>query len=100
MPYADKEKQKAAVREWQRKRKLEIAELKTNKPCVDCGIVYPHYVMQWDHLPEHIKFRNLGDMRWHKWQTFLDEIKKCELVCANCHAIRTYNRRAINSTAE
>lgn len=21
-----------------------------NKPCVDCGIIYPYYVMQFDHI--------------------------------------------------
>ena len=25
-------------------------------------------------------------------ETILDEIRKCELVCANCHAVRTFNR--------
>ncbi len=24
--------------------------------------------------------------------TILEEIAKCELVCANCHAVRTFNR--------
>ncbi len=28
------------------------------------------------------------------WQTVLNEIAKCDLVCANCHRMRTYIRRA------
>jgi hypothetical protein len=49
--------------------------------------------MQWDHLPGFPKLGNIStDFRWRSRQEILDEIAKCELVCANCHAIRTYER--------
>ena len=49
--------------------------------------------MQWDHLPGFEKRANVADLvkRSLKKQAE-EEIKKCELVCANCHAIRTHNR--------
>ena len=50
--------------------------------------------MQWDHLPGTQKLMNLADIV-HIGATrerILAEIAKCELVCANCHAIRTYTR--------
>jgi hypothetical protein len=48
--------------------------------------------MQWDHLPGNLKLGNIStDLRGRSRQEILDEIAKCELVCANCHAIRTFN---------
>jgi hypothetical protein len=50
-------------------------------------------VMQWDHLPGHLKLGNIStDLRGRSRQEVLDEIAKCELVCANCHAVRTFKR--------
>jgi hypothetical protein len=49
--------------------------------------------MQWDHLPG---FEKLGDVSAAFWGRsrleVLAEIAKCELVCANCHTIRTFER--------
>lgn len=63
-----------------------------NKPCKDCGIKYPHYVMEFDHL--HSKKFQLGNAAkgYYSKKEVLNEINKCELVCANCHRIRTHLR--------
>ena len=63
-------------------------------PCKDCQNSFPFYVMQYDHISNN-KVGNIANMvaRAFSMQTILDEIAKCELVCANCHAIRTWNRR-------
>lgn len=63
-------------------------------PCLDCSVSYPPYVMEWDHLPQFEKVMNVSKMRVKrlKRETILAEIAKCELVCANCHAVRTYDR--------
>ena len=64
--------------------------LKSGKPCTDCGGTFPPTAMQWDHLPGTDKVGDLGTLwRRHNKQLILDEIAKCELVCANCHAVRT-----------
>jgi hypothetical protein len=70
--------------------RLFIEELKLNKPCTDCGIVYPPYVMQFDHLDGTTKTANVASLR--NKEKILLEVAKCELVCANCHAIRSYER--------
>jgi hypothetical protein len=64
-------------------------------PCTDCGRTFVPAAMHWDHLPGTAKVNNLGDLgrRWSR-KAVLDELKKCELVCANCHAIRTVRRRS------
>lgn len=68
-----------------------IRELK-NVQCTDCGIKYPYYVMQFDHLRD--KKVSLGGSRASSLSksTIIEEAKKCEVVCANCHFIRTQNR--------
>lgn len=77
---------------WRAKRSEWYFGLKDMRPCTDCGIAYPWYVMQWDHL---------GDKEDHVSKLYannasrdriLAEIAKCELTCANCHCIRTFQR--------
>ena len=61
-------------------------------PCKDCGKTYPYYVMEFDHLGN--KIAAVGDMAGSKSiKAVLAEIEKCEAVCANCHKIRTFDRR-------
>jgi hypothetical protein len=55
---------------------------------------YPWYVMQFDHVRGK-KVDSVSQMRWGRPSMRLvkEEIAKCELVCGNCHAIRTHKRR-------
>jgi hypothetical protein len=65
--------------------------LKAGQPCADCGGTFHPAAMHWDHLPGYEKKASLGVLVRHgSRQQILDEIKKCELVCANCHAVRTF----------
>lgn len=74
--------------------KARIVELK-NKPCSDCGSVFPHYVMDFDHKEN--KLFNIADaFRRVGWSKLSAEIEKCDLVCSNCHRIRTHKRRALS----
>lgn len=68
-----------------------IQKLK-DSPCVDCGETYPYYVMQFDHVRGD-KIRHVSKMVLFSPDTILAEIAKCDLVCANCHAVRTFLRR-------
>jgi hypothetical protein len=65
-----------------------------NKPCTDCSVKYPPYVMDFDHLSDHTKEFNISTMRRSRmaFSKILAEISKCEVVCANCHRIRTNMR--------
>jgi len=74
---------------------LWYAGLKTDKKCADCGNVYHPAAMHWHHLPGHLKEGNVADFaQRHNATRVTREIAKCELVCANCHAVRTWGRRA------
>ena len=67
--------------------------LKDARPCTDCGGVYHPAAMQWDHLPGVDKVAHVAELYRGRRDRVLAEIAKCELVCANCHAVRTYERR-------
>ena len=59
--------------------------------CIDCGELDP-LVLEFDHL-EDKKFTIATGLRNRSWQAVLDEIAKCDVVCANCHRRRTARRR-------
>ncbi len=76
-----------------RVRDAAYAWLKSNVSCVDCGRWYSAGAMEFDHLPE---FDKVGDVsaiaQRGSLSQFIDEIAKCEIVCANCHRVRTDGR--------
>jgi hypothetical protein len=59
-------------------------------PCLDCGGVFPPEVMQFDHVrrPKVMAVSHMVAKLWDR-DRIAQEIAKCELVCANCHQIRT-----------
>lgn len=59
------------------------------QPCAVCNIKYPWYCMDFDHIDPTTKLFNLAKPKGSKEDIIL-EIKKCEIVCANCHRIRTF----------
>ena len=70
-----------------------LRDLKTKTPCVDCGINYPYYVMDFDHVRGQ-KQANVMELVSTLSKKRIDlEIAKCEIVCSNCHRIRTHMRR-------
>ena len=67
-----------------------------SKPCADCARCYPHYVMDFDHRPGEKKCFNLANAMGQtriSAKRLQAEIDKCDVVCANCHRIRTHMRR-------
>lgn len=78
--------------DWQKQKNSFIASLK-NKPCIDCGARHHYSMMDFDHIDNN-KVMNVSKMRNKSMDTLLAEIKKCELVCSNCHRLRTWIRMA------
>lgn len=69
-----------------------IARLK-QRPCQDCGEVFPVECMDFDHV-RGAKKANVSEMLHRPSAEVLAEVEKCELVCANCHRIRTRDRHS------
>lgn len=74
------------------KKNVELVnKIKEETPCKDCNNFYPCYVMDFDHLRD--KLYGIASItRAKSKKTLLDEIAKCEVVCSNCHRIRTHKR--------
>ena len=65
------------------------------KPCSDCGQRFPLCVMDFDHVRGN-KLFSLGHANGKgiTEEMVYAEIAKCDLVCANCHRIRTHGTYA------
>lgn len=63
------------------------------QPCMDCGVRYPAPVMEFDHRPGVEKVCHISGMVSARSRYTLDDIReeiaKCDVVCANCHRMRT-----------
>lgn len=82
------------AQEREREMKAWLREQKTDKACMDCGVVYPSYVMDFDHRDPALKVGEVNQViKRGSWQALRDEVAKCDLVCANCHRIRTWAPR-------
>lgn len=75
-----------------RLRNAELIREHKSKPCADCGVLYPYYVMDFDHRDGKDKVINLAHASRMTRPKILEEIAKCDVVCSNCHRERTYQR--------
>lgn len=62
-------------------------------PCADCGRRYPSDAMDFDHV-RGTKLVDAAGMRRLGLRGVKAEIAKCDVVCVNCHRLRTKRRRA------
>lgn len=111
MPYKDREKQKQYLsKHFRDNRELYynrhrtrinilrqiVQEIKEKNPCVDCHNFYPYFVMEFDHVRGE-KYANVSALAVEgSLRLILKEIQKCDVVCSNCHAFRTEERRVLN----
>lgn len=56
-------------------------------PCLDCGESDP-LVLEFDHRGDKA-FDIARGLRDRSWRAILEEMAKCDVVCANCHRRRT-----------
>lgn len=105
MPYKDEDIRKAYARRHYQNRieayaaknksaRLEREEyvfnLKATSPCIDCNQYFHPCQMQYDHTGSD-KVASISDLIRNSTLTAIKlEIEKCELVCSNCHAMRTW----------
>lgn len=63
-----------------------------DRPCQDCGNRYPSYVMDCDHRDPAQKTINVSQLLLSSVTRLWEELDKCDVVCANCHRIRTHGQ--------
>lgn len=102
-----KEKRKSHSKQWYQKNKKEhianvikkaklarewINEIKS-VPCMDCGKTFPPCCMDFDHREPHSKEFDIALCVAYPREKLEKEIAKCDIVCSNCHRIRTHITR-------
>lgn len=98
MPYKDKAKRMAYQQNAIARNKRMVKDLKASTPCADCNQYFHFSVMDFDHIRgEKRESINYLVNRNMSRPALLRELAKCELVCANCHRMRTFSRLAIKS---
>ena len=75
-----------------RQSKQYIIDQKDNKPCTDCKQIFRYWALDFDHIED--KYKSINTLQNRQLDLIKQEIKKCELLCANCHRIRTIERKA------
>ena len=76
---------------WTKQRKLKFLEWLKTQSCCDCGIS-DYRVFEFDHTSTD-KLHNVSFLLHAGSDARLwSEIVKCDIVCANCHRIRTIER--------
>lgn len=68
--------------------------------CVDCGFSGHHSALDFDHKNAKLKQMHISG-HWiitAPLEILLEELKKCELRCANCHRIKTWVRQDTQSS--
>lgn len=68
-----------------------IRTFKDGKPCADCRESFPSYVLDFDHRDQTTKTIIVSRIaRTQSWRRLHAELAKCDVVCANCHRVRTH----------
>ena len=72
-----------------------INRYKIFKKCSYCGYNKNPYALQFHHVNEEDKINNVANI-WRtsyvQWKKIKAEIRKCIVLCANCHSIETQER--------
>ena len=88
------------IKEWRKGAKARLAQLvdkELEKGCMDCGNKHPA-VLQFHHRqgekPHRDRSVRTMVRRCRTLPAIMDEIAKCDVLCANCHLIRHYNENS------
>ena len=84
----------AARNDRRRDRGLELTRSVKDVPCADCGGRFPPECMDFDHVRGE-KIAGVAQLLKKTAERIMSEIAKCEVVCSNCHRIRTKARRRL-----
>lgn len=59
--------------------------------CTKCGQAFHHAAMHFHHVRPEEKDQKISAMLGkYSWDRILGELRKCALMCANCHQVHHY----------
>ena len=70
-----------------------LKRIKTMLGCTICGYNKCSDALHFHHVIKEEKQREVSQMRMYSIKTLKEEIRKCVIYCANCHAEHHYNER-------
>ena len=80
------------TKKFQQARRQFLNEYKLNLGCSVCGYREHAAALHFNHVSGIKKF-NLSQDAKRKLSDILKEMTKCEILCANCHAIHTFENK-------
>jgi hypothetical protein len=81
----NREKKATAKQKWK--------EFKSTLSCVQCGQNHPA-ILDFHHIERHPDNRKVNKLLTNKaYKQAAEEVKKCLVLCANCHRIHHHNER-------
>ena len=66
---------------------------KMSKGCQVCGYNEHPVALEFDHIDKADKVMDISNMRKGNLKKLIAEVRKCRVLCANCHAIHSKNQR-------
>lgn len=96
---ANKTKMKNAMAAYYQRKRRFVADFK-NKPCADCQGWFHPVQMDFDHRPGETKLFDISTPGICRIEKIYREMKKCDVVCSNCHRLRTYRRNQHGANIE
>ncbi len=77
------------------KRRVVVQKYKVLKGCSICGFNKHYSALDFDHIDRNKKRKNvsrlIGDTC--SWKIVVAEIRKCRVLCANCHRLKTHKNK-------
>lgn len=90
---AERARRRGVQAERYREARAYVDALKA-RPCADCGGTFPPYVMDFDHRDPATKTLNVARAIGAGLSPRLKaELASCDVVCSNCHRVRTRAQR-------
>jgi len=84
--------EKERTRKYQQAKRDLINSVKLQRGCIVCGYNEHAAALDFNHVRGK-KLFNVSQDPKVAVQKLLDEIAKCDVICANCHRIHTYENR-------
>lgn len=75
----------------------KMKEYLSGRCCKHCGIDDIR-VLEFDHIDRQTKKYDISVMMGNSWETIMEEVAKCQILCANCHRIKTHENKDWSSS--
>lgn len=75
-----------------KRRKYWLGRYKQAKGCELCGYDKHHAALHFDHLDMYQKIHDVSKMVKGNLSILIQEVRKCRVLCANCHSTVSYNQ--------